>query len=678
MEKLKIDDFTKYKFLSNVKISPDGKNVCFVVKESDLDENKYKSNLWLYRINEDKYFQLTSFDEESQFIWDDDNETILFSGTRNKKDKKKLEEGEEFTQFYKININGGEALPCFRIPRIVNSIKQIDDDTYVFTSIYDFNKPDLDAIEDEKEKEEAKKKIKEEKDYQIIDEIPFWANGTGYINKKRNRLYLYKVKEGKTEDLTETFPKNLTSKYISVGTININKDRTKLSFSADQYKDKMEMTNDIYIYELDNRKLIKITPYKDFGYDSPYFIEPDKLIFLGSDMKKYGINENSKHYIYDLKTNECKCITPDFDQSSINMVGTDCRLGTSYGGYKAEDGYFYYISTAVDSSYLFRLDSKGNIEKISENKSGSVDSFDVIGDKLFYIAMRKTKLQEIYRLNGNTEKQITDLNGFVNKEMKLSEPEKHTIETDKGVNIDGWIIKPVDFDPNKKYPAILDIHGGPKTVYGEIFYNEMQYWANEGYVVFFCNPRGSDGKGNEFADIRGKYGTIDYEDIMKFTDYVLEKFSFIDKDRVGVTGGSYGGFMTNWIIGHTNRFKSVVSQRSISNWVSKFGITDIGYYFNKDQTGATPWEDVEKMWTQSPLKYADKVKTPTLFIHSEQDYRCWIDNAYQMFTALKLYGVESKICVFKGENHELSRGGKPKHRIRRLKEIKEWFDKYLK
>ena len=239
-------------------------------------------------------------------------------------------------------------------------------------------------------------------------------------------------------------------------------------------------------------------------------------------------------------------------------------------------------------------------------------------------------------------------------------------------------MKPVDFDENKKYPGILNIHGGPKTVYGAVYFHEMQYWTNEGYAVFFCNPRGSDGRGNAFSDIRGKFGDIDYKDIMKFTDLVLAKYPFIDENKLGVTGGSYGGFMTNWIIGQTDRFKAAASQRSISNWISKFNTTDIGYYFVEDQQAATPWNDMQKLWDQSPLKFADKVKTPTLFIHSEEDYRCWMAEGLQMYTALKYHGVESRFCLFRGENHELSRSGKPKHRIRRLKEITEWFDRYLK
>jgi acylaminoacyl-peptidase len=173
---------------------------------------------------------------------------------------------------------------------------------------------------------------------------------------------------------------------------------------------------------------------------------------------------------------------------------------------------------------------------------------------------------------------------------------------------------------------------------------------------------------------------VDYEDLMSVVDHALGEFPFIDPARLGVTGGSYGGFMTNWIIGHTDRFRAACSQRSISNWISKFCTTDIGYYFNKDQLGKTPWEENgnDRLWWHSPLRYADRAVTPTLFIHSEEDYRCWLAEGLQMFTALRYHGVDSRLVLFHGENHELSRSGKPLHRIRRLQEILNWFEKHLK
>ena len=171
---------------------------------------------------------------------------------------------------------------------------------------------------------------------------------------------------------------------------------------------------------------------------------------------------------------------------------------------------------------------------------------------------------------------------------------------------------------------------------------------------------------------------------MEFTDQVLERYPDIDADRLAEMGGSYGGFMTNWIIGHTDRFRCCNSQRSISNWVSMFGVADIGYYFADDQTLGWPWgstdgvPNVDAMWDQSPLKYADQVKTPTLFLHSDCDYRCPLEQGMQMFTALKIHGVPARLVVFKGENHELSRGGKPQGRVRRLVEISNWYGQWLK
>ena len=237
---------------------------------------------------------------------------------------------------------------------------------------------------------------------------------------------------------------------------------------------------------------------------------------------------------------------------------------------------------------------------------------------------------------------------------------------------------PLNFRENRKYPAILSIHGGPKTTFGNIFNHEMQLFAQKGYFVIYTNPRGSDGFGDDFSDIRGKYGTIDYDDLMKCLDNAIENISQIDILNLGVMGGSYGGFMTNWIIGHTDRFKAAISQRGISNWINKFVTTDIGFYFNEDQIGATPWDNPKKLWDCSPLRYANYVKTPTLFIHSQEDYRCYLPESISMFTALKYHGVDSKLVIFKGENHDLSRTGRPKSRFKRLQSMLDFFEDYLK
>lgn len=666
MEKLLLDDFTKYKFLSGVSMSSNGEKTAFVCHEIDLESNKYLSNIYLFDEIRNSSIKLTSLDEERSFTWKDDN-TIVFPSFRREKDKKRKEKGEPFTPIYEININGGEANRVFEIPANINSIKYIDSSQILLTGEFNPYFSNFHSLSP-REQEDFFKQLNEDKEYEVMDEIPYWFNGQGFTNKKRNRLYIYNIENNTLEPVIDEFTDILS--------YELNPEKTMAILVTNSYIDKKSPSTDLYLYDLLEDKMEKVSPFNNFSYSYANFLG-DEIIFLGKDMKSYGINENPHFYMMDYSGYKIDKISKDdFDYSTHNSVGSDCRYGSSKS--MVVDGeYLYFVTTEGDSSFVNRIDSRGYIERLT-SKKGSIDGLDVKNDKIQFIGLRSLRLQELYALRYKEEVQLTDFNQWVIETKTLSIPEKLTFKTEEQILIEGWVMKPVGYKEGTDYPAILNIHGGPKTAYGEVFFHEMQYWANEGYVVFFCNPRGSDGRGNAFADIRGKYGTMDYEDIMEFTDLVLEKYTFIDKDRIGVTGGSYGGFMTNWIIGQTNRFKAAASQRSISNWISKFGTTDIGYYFVDDQIGATPWNDVDKLWEHSPMKYADQVNTPTLFIHSEEDYRCWLPEGLQMFTSLKYHGVESRLCMFKGENHELSRSGKPKNRIKRLEEITNWFDKYLK
>ena len=666
MNRLLLDDFTKYKFLSNVKFSPKGSYTGFVLSEIDLDENKYISYIYTLDQDNNEITQLTTFGDEKSFVWKDEN-TILFSSIRNKKDKERMEKGETFTSFYEIDIYGGEGEKVFEVPLNVNSVEFIDDNNILLTGIYDPIMKDVHKLSPSN-KEKYLNTLKDNKDFEVIDEIPFWSNGEGFTNNKRNRLYLFYIRDNTLEPITD--------KFTDVYSYKLNYDKSMVVLITNSYIDKRYTKTDLQIYDVMENKLVKISPVEEFNYSYADFLE-DKICFIGKDMQSYGINENPHFYLTDYEGHTMEKISrDDFNFSIWNSISSDCRYG-SLSTMKSNGEYLYFVTTEGDSSFINRIDIRGRMEKLT-NKKGSIDDLDVYEEKINFIGLRSLKLQELYSLKDKNEKQLTFFNEWVMKEKTLSIPEKLTFKTEDEVLIEGWVMKPVGFKQGETYPAILNIHGGPKTAYGEVFFHEMQYWANEGYVVFFCNPRGSDGRGNKFADIRGKYGTIDYEDIMNFTDLVLDKYHFIDKNRLGVTGGSYGGFMTNWIIGHTNRFKAAASQRSIANWISKFGTTDIGYFFVDDQIGATPWGDFETLWKHSPMKYADNVTTPTLFIHSEEDYRCWLAEGIQMFTALKYHGVESRLCIFKGENHDLSRTGRPKSRIRRIEEITKWFDKYLK
>lgn len=659
MENLKLKDFLDYKYLSNLEFSPNGENAGFIVNTTNYDDNNYQSNIWLLNNKTKKYSKLTSLNEERSFLWID-NSTIIFPATRDAKLKEKVSQGEKWTAYYSIDINGGEADKYMQIPLMVTAIKMIDKDNFVLTAKYDNYGINLNEMTGE-ERTKAIAKLKEEKDYEVLDEIPFWSNGGGFTNQKRNRLYLYNRVSNEVTPLT---CEHTVVTYFSY------KDG-KVLYVGNVFEGKLEQREGIFCYDIASKKTETLLPIDaNFRVSYAEFLE-DAVICALNDCKEYGMNQNPSFYV--IKNGKVELLKKH-DTWMINTVGSDCRYG---GGkaYRVVNGKLYFPTTVFKDSFLNTIDLAGN-ETVLTKANGSVDVYDVHGDEILFVGLRGIKLQEIYSLKDGEETQLTSFNENVYTDKKLSIPEKCNFVND-GIEIEGWVLKPVDYDETKTYPAILDIHGGPKTVFGEVFYHEMQVWANMGYFVFFCNPRGGDGRGNAFADIRGKYGTIDYDDLMKFTDVVLEKYP-IKADRVGVTGGSYGGFMTNWIIGHTDRFRCAASQRSIANWISKFGTTDIGYYFNADQNASTPWINQEKLWWHSPMKYADKAKTPTLFIHSEEDYRCWLAEGIQMFTALKYHGVEARLCMFRGENHELSRSGKPKHRVRRLEEMTNWFEKYLK
>ena len=657
MKKINVDTFLEYKFISNLSFNYSGSNLAFTVSESNLDNNGYSHYIWI-KDKKNNFKKLTNLRNEKNFFWLDD-ENVVFISDRDQKINKLKDEGETWTSLYSININGGEASKFLDLPLSIVSMKKIDKDTYILTAIHDNNSFNINSLTGE-ERIKAISKYKDEKEYEVIDEIPFWGNGLGFTNKKRKKLYIYNHKENKLLEITDNYTDVESFRY---------KDG-KILFVSLRFTDKQQQTNELTEYDIKTNKTKVIIPDKKYNISYADYFD-GKIVAALSDMKKHGINENQDLYIIEGKKIK-KLIR--LDASIGSSVGSDCRLG---GGYsiKVHNDKIYFISTKDDYSCLNYVDKDGN-KKVLTSTNGSVDFFDIHDNELFFVGMKDYLLQEVYSLKNNKEKKVSSFNKDIFENYYISLPEKIEFESN-GHKTEGYVIKPIDYKKNKKYPAILDIHGGPKTVYGNVFYHEMQVWANKGYFVFFCNPHGSDGKGDEFADIRGKYGTIDYEDLMNFTDLVLKKYN-IDKNNVGVTGGSYGGYMTNWIIGHTDRFKCAASQRSISNWISKFGTTDIGYYFNADQNLSTPWENHDKLWWHSPLKYANNVKTPTLFIHSEEDYRCWLPEGIQMFTALKYFGVDARLCMFRKENHELSRSGRPKGRIKRLNEITDWFEKYLK
>ena len=611
----KIKDICDYKFISGLVFSPIGKNAGFIVHKADYEGNKYISDIWVMDKATESYKQLTAFRDVKKFSWLDDD-TIL------------VQRGELWT----VNLKG-ETSEFYNIPVKVTDIKPVAGSIYALTAMYSH--------------------YEEEEDYIIIDELPFYLDGAGFTNKKRNRLYLFDKANGNLTSITGEFT-NVSSFVINNGRILY----TAKTFT--DFHDNFEMG--LYLYDTVAEKSTQlleenhVITYADFIKDEIFIVGGLRKNMLVTDNPKFYFVRNGKIEIWH-----------NTDFSVKDTVISDCRYGDS-PGFKVHKDCLYLVSTFERSSFLTKVPFEGEIQFLTTD-NGSVDGFDFSGDEIYYIGLRGTKLQEIY-LN---DRQITNINKAVEN---ISVPEVMQFENN-GFNVHYVILKPVNFDENKKYPAILYIHGGAKIIYGPVFFHEMQLLASNGYFVVYGNPRGSDGQGSEFARLIGNYGTPDYQDMMKAMDVALERYPQIDETRLGVAGGSYGGIMTNWIIGHTNRFKCAIAQRSICNMVSTIGTADNGTNFVREQMDGDIWENIDKIWAQSPLKYAHRVRTPLLLLHSDEDYRCHYTEAFQMFSALKFHGVDSRICLIKGENHNLSREGRPKARIKRLTEILDWFNKYL-
>ena len=655
------EDLLSYRALSGLHASPDGKRAAFVAAQANRDENSYERRLWLYENGALR--QLTDLGNEGSFVWLDDTR-LLFPAVRSASERKRQQNKEEFASYYVLDLRGGEALPFLTLPFRADAIRVLDETHFAITAGVSLDFPDVHSASEDEWKAHAKQ-LEEEKDYEVLTELPFWMNGGGFCSRQRTRLYCVCTQPFSITPLT-TPPEDLQS-------LTVLGDRL---FYASLRREKKYPLHGFELRACNWRSGETRTVLQSDTLSCEHLDTlGGKLLLLGTEGKRHGLNENAWVYTVDPETGALDVLRQE-EYNCYNSVGSDCRLGGGRQAVSAPEG-LYHLTTRGGNAVVHLLSSDGEDRPVLA-KDGAVDCFDLVDGELLLVGLFDMHPQELYRYDpdGGALTRVSHFNDAALEGRYLAMPERLSVQS-AGWEIEGWVLKPKDFDPDKRYPAVLDVHGGPKTVYGPVFYHEMQVWASMGCFVFFCNPKGSDGGTNEFMDIRGHYGETDYVNLMDFTDAVLKAWPQIDEKRICVTGGSYGGFMTNWIIGHTARFCCAASQRSIANWLSFYGVSDIGPMFASDQTAGDIYVNTEDLWRQSPVRYAANVQTPTLFIHSDEDYRCPLSEGIQMYAALVDRGIEARLCLFHGENHELSRSGKPLHRLRRLKEITDWFTAHI-
>ncbi len=661
MKKFEANSFCEFSYLSKLSANQSGK-IAFIKGNGNEKENKYLSDIYLLE-EDNNVKRITTSQDVKNFEWLDENH-IIYPSLREERDINLLTQGFPRTVFQKVSIVDGNEEEFLRLDKFVSNIYIISENKFIFTAMY--NKELEDLLNSCNNEEEVIKKLSEEKNYIVFDEIPFWTDGVGVTNKKRNRAYIYD--NGKIT--------TLSNEKINVLDVKIHKDYA-VFFGSEFKEDMQETKTTIYHVDLNTLDVKNITHTDPYQHKKILPISDTEIIIYGTDMKQFGYQQDGEFLLYNIESKEVTVL----DDSGNYNVGPERHSDLKYKPQPFKFAYdgngIYFIQLVNDITKVMYLNI--NTKEISEisNERNYVYEMELVNSTLYFTGTKGKTGIEIQKINNEGKiKVLTDFNKVLEK-FQVSHDQEITFTNKEGNTIYGWAIKPIGIEEGKKYPTILKIHGGPRTAYVPNLKHEWQYWASEGYGVIYFNPTGSSGRGNEFGDIRGKWGTVDFDDLMMFVDKTIECCPWIDSDKMGIFGASYGGFLTNWTLGHTNRFKVAISQVSMANFITEFSCASIGFFI-KEEIGGTSWENNEMLWNNSPLKYVGQIKTPTLFIHAEEDHMVHYTESIQMFNALKLRGVDTKMILFKNEDHNLSSVGLPKHRIRRLEEAKKWFDKYLK
>jgi dipeptidyl aminopeptidase/acylaminoacyl peptidase len=629
------------------RISPDGTRVAYTVTAIDEEASEYRSAIWVAPLDgsgEPRPF--TSGEKrDTTPRWSPDGKWLAFASNR----------GEEKTpaNLYVIPAEGGEARKLTDLKEGVEAVEWSPDSSRIaFTSrVRD------DAYEEEEERKRAPRRFR--RVFHKLDSV-------GWTGDRRKHLFVVDVDGGG--------PRQLTSGDFEHDSPAWSPDGTTLAFDGVRDEDwDTKLINRIYVVAADGGEPKAITG-DEGSYSEPSF-SPDGRIAFRVTAEDGTYPHHSQLGVMDGDGGNLRLLTESLDRQTAP--------------------YPEHREPLWDGDRLvFSIEDRGNVHLYAVPADGSAEpellvggeqalsGYDVRDGAIVYAASTHTTLREIYA--GADGTRLTDVGRSFAGGRELVEPERYTAVSADGYEVDAWVVRPAGFEPGKKYPTLLSIHGGPFSQYATGFFDEFQTYAGAGYVVLFSNPRGGSGYSAEHGRaIRGPlndagpgWGAKDYEDLMAVVDTAVERFDFVDRERLGVIGGSYGGYMTSWIVGHTNRFKAAVSERAVNNLVSMFGSSDLFWIFER-QFGGPLWEDVQAYVDKSPSTYAQSIETPVLVLHSEQDLRCNIEQGEHLFTVLRLLGKDVEMVRFPAESHELSRAGSPIHRVQRFEAILEWFGRYL-
>lgn len=693
-------DLFNFIWIGDPQLSPDGSRVVFVRVSVNEKKEGYDTSLWtVSTAGGDEPHRLTSGNRDNSPRWSPDGKFVAFVRTAEKDGK------PEPGQLCMLPMTGGEAWQFTSLPKGAgNPVWSPDGKTIAFAS--SSNPEDIAKADKKKREEEQKRGASEgkspsptaspsasptksederESDVHVITRAVYRSNNEGYLDPKRPS-HIWTISAPRNAD-EKVQPKQLTSGRFDEDDIIWSRDGAQIYFTSSHVDEPYYQlpSTELYSIAASGGESTKVTTIPMGTND--FALSPDgkRLAFVGAVNEPVNSYTQPDLWVMDL-TPEAKPrnLTSGFDWDIASPVFGDNgspRAGGSTSPIWSADGKsILEIFSRQGRTNIGRFDAdSGALTEITKGDHG-VFRFRATADgsKIVYLASTPTRIGDLFVLEqSGAPKQLTDINRELFSQLNLTEPEEIWYDSFDGKKVQAWLQKPPGFDAKKKYPLILNIHGGPHAAYGFVFDHEFQWMAAKGYAVLYPNPRGSTSYGQDFGNvIQYHYPGDDYKDLMIGVDETIKR-GYIDDKKLGVTGGSGGGLLTNWVIGHTERFAAAVAQRDIASWEAWWYTADFTL-FQQTWFKGPPFLEQEDFKARSPITYVTKVKTPTMFVLGETDTRTPSGaGGEEMFRALKYLKIPTVMVKFPNETHELSRAGQPWHRVERLQHIVGWFDKWL-
>jgi dipeptidyl aminopeptidase/acylaminoacyl peptidase len=664
-----LDDLYQQKFVEDIRVSPDGYWVAYIRVDIDKAGNSYRRNLWISDLQNEtsEPRQFTRSNKDSSPRWSPDGKWLAFLSGRGEK-----------PQVYLLSLSafGGEAHQLTQHPNGVSNFNWSPDSQRIAflanvnedeiereASPESEGEPKLDKFEAKAQTERREDAEKRKSDPRVVRRIPYRV-GVSYTTDRYAQVYVINIKDGAKQRRLTSLPANYQEPQWSPDGKTLWTARP-----ADFDADEPFRQSRLYRIAVENGRETEFNHGDHTDYQPLPSPDGRWLAFL-----RFPEDKASMHY------NRLSVVSTEGGEVRDLNLEADVQPTV----FRWQGDMLYFAAEREGAIGLYRVSAEsGEVETVLTG-DWRVESFDVAADRrVVFIAGTQDKLQEAFALRpgSTTPESLTQFNQPLLDQISVQPYHQLRYQAPDGQQLEGWYLLPADFHAGETYPFLLYIHGGPHIMWGPsnpIEWYEWQNMAAQGYVVMFCNPRGSGGYGEAFqmSVHAGGWSDLAYGDIMAGVDVLIEK-GFIDTERMAITGGSYGGYMTVWTVGHTDRFCAAVAQRGVYNLLSFFGTTDIPS-FVLNEFGTLPTENPQFLWDQSPLAHAHKIRTPLLIIHSENDYRVPISEAEQLFGYLKRVGVETEFVRFPRDGHELTRSGEPEHRVEHLRRILDWVNRYCK